>query len=124
MPAAHVLLVEDEQIVRSLLAETLGDAGFSVTEAECGDDAAVLLGDRAADFGLLLTDVQMPGRLDGIALARYARLVCPELPILFMSGRPDVLLAASALGPRERFVRKPYGQAEMIRVVEGLLARP
>jgi DNA-binding response OmpR family regulator len=43
MPAAHVLLVEDEPMLRSLLAETLADAGFSVTPAACGDDAAALL---------------------------------------------------------------------------------
>ncbi len=78
---------------------------------------------RRGGLALLLTDVQMPGRLDGIALARYARRLHPDLPILYMSGRPDVLLTASALGPRERFLRKPYGHAEMIRVVEGLLGR-
>jgi DNA-binding response OmpR family regulator len=112
-------LVEDEFLVRLTLAEALVDAGFEVAEAETADAAARLL--RGPDgFDMLLTDIQMPGGLDGLGLAREMRACHPGIPIVYMTGRPETMRAAS-LDAREVFIRKPYGSSEVLRVVRRLL---
>lgn len=120
LAAARILLVEDESLIRLILAEALTDAGFCVTEAETGDDAAELA-DGPNGFDVLLTDIHMPGRLDGIALARRVRLSHPDVPIVFMTGRPDAMAAMDGLGPHEALIRKPYGPSEVLGTIERLL---
>ena len=63
-----VLIVEDEPLIRCLLAEEIAEAGFEVCQAENGDAAARLIQERPAPFTLLITDVQMPGKRDGLAV--------------------------------------------------------
>lgn len=107
----RILVVEDEYLVRLTLIEALLDEGFDVLEAETGDAALVLLeGDPA--IVLLLTDVQLPGSLDGLGLADLARRARPELPAIFVSGRPDMVVA-SVTSPRDQFIPKPYVPAEV-----------
>lgn len=106
MPAPKILIVEDEFLIRLTLAEALAEEGFEVVEAGSADEALPLLpGDPPV--ALLLTDVQLPGRLDGLALARAARERMPELPVIYMTGRPDNL-SGTARSPRDVFISKPY----------------
>lgn len=116
--AARVLLVEDETLIRMILAEALADEGFEVLEAASGDEAARVA--EGAGFDLLLTDVQMPGRLDGVALARHLLQNRPDLPVVYVTGRPESL---DRIERRDRvaYVRKPYSPSEVIAVVRGLL---
>jgi CheY-like chemotaxis protein len=99
----RVVVVEDEFLIRLMLVEMLEDEGYEVVEAESGDVALPLLDGRVA---VLLTDVQLPGSLDGLALVREARLTLPHLPVIYMTGRPASML--STVGGREIFVGKPY----------------
>lgn len=101
---ARVLVVEDEFLIRMTLAEALGDEGFEVLEAESGDVALPML---VADptIRLLLTDIQLPGVLNGRMLAQRARERSPRLPIIYMTGQPDPGDAPSAL---DVFISKPY----------------
>ena len=80
----RVLIVEDEFLIRMTLFEALSDEGFDVVEAASGDDALVLLRDDPT-IRLLLTDLQLPGGLDGRALALKAREAVPAT--LLPSGR-------------------------------------
>lgn len=116
--AARVLLVEDETLIRMILAEALADEGFEVLEAASGDEAARVA--EGAGFDLLLTDVQMPGRLDGVALAQRLLQGRPDLPVVYVTGRPESL---DRIERRDRvaYVRKPYSPSEVIAVVRGLL---
>ena len=66
-----ILLVEDEPLVRLVLTDLLADAGYRVTEAGNADEAMTLLESRP-DMRVIITDVRMPGTLDGFALARFA----------------------------------------------------
>lgn len=105
----RVLVVEDEFLIRLTLAEALGDEGFEVIEAETADAALPMLqGDPA--IRLLLTDIQMPGALNGRVLAQRARESLPNLPIIFMSGRPDPSDFPSA---RDVYISKPYTLADV-----------
>ena len=107
----RVLLVEDEFLIRLTLSEALTDAGFDVVEAENADAALALLA-RDATIRLLLTDIQLPGALDGQVLVERARAINPRLPVIFMSGRPDPGGAAER-SRLERYIAKPYLPSEV-----------
>ena len=100
----RILIVEDEFLIRMTLAEALGDEGFDVIEAESGDDALPILKADPA-IKLLLTDIQLPGVLNGRTLAKEAREHAPTLPIIFMTGQPN---PGDTPGDRDVFISKPY----------------
>ena len=114
MAAVRVLLVEDEGLIRMMIAEFLQDEGFEVTEARDGDEAAKLL-DSAACFDVLFTDVQMPGSLDGIGVALHARRRWATIPLLVVSGYAAQLVTRLALlNPAAVFISKPYLLDEVV----------
>jgi CheY-like chemotaxis protein len=105
----RVLVVEDEDLVREIVTWALEDLGFDVIGASSGDQAVEVLGE--GDIDLLLTDIRMPGRLDGWTLAERARDVIPDLPIIYVSGfshEPPRLTKGSI------FIQKPL-RAETLR---------
>ena len=114
-----VLIVEDEFLIRLTLAEALADEGFAVLEAEDGETALALLGGDPS-VGLLLTDMQLSGRMDGRALAVAARKARPDLPVIYTSGRPDT----EARGPRDAFLAKPYLPSDIIAAVRRMTDSP
>jgi len=81
---ARILLVEDEEEIRSMLAEVLADAGHEVVEAESGDAAALIL-DQFDNLDALVTEVHMPGRLNGLGLGRRFRERHALSPILYVT---------------------------------------
>lgn len=119
MPACRILLVEDEPVIRGIVADMLSDAGFEVTATCTGDEAAILIADSDR-FDVLLTDITMPGLIDGIGLAEHAREVHPELPVVFVSGRPDHARRAEAVGQPSAFMPKPYDVDRVISVIDRL----
>lgn len=103
-----------------MTAEALRDEGFEVVEAGSGDEAAKLL-EAAPAFDVLLTDVRMPGILDGVDLAVQARLQAPSLPVLVVSGYAVQLMdRLTTLKPPVVFITKPYSLkvivAELVRL--------
>src|ERR1700761_215957 len=80
-----VLVVEDEAIIRMSLVASLEDAGFAVLEAQNSAEALGKLAQHA-EICVLLTDVRMPGRIDGLALVAQARCDYPAIPVIVMSG--------------------------------------
>jgi CheY-like chemotaxis protein len=118
----RVLLVEDEALVRLILAESLEDCGFQVVEAGTGDEAAQLI-DAGDAFDLVVTDIQMPGCLDGIAVARHARRFRADIPVIYVTGRPESMSGVGALGPYDALVLKPYGPHDVMTAITRLLRR-
>ncbi len=115
----RVLVVEDEFLIRLTLVEALSDEGFLVLEAETGDAALpILQSDRM--ISLLLTDIQLPGTLNGHALASKARENLPDLPIIFMTGRPRADDEADGSG-RDVFISKPYTLANICQAAKRLI---
>lgn len=104
----RVLVVEDEPHLREAVSAALALEGFSVTEAADGDEAAGLVDDPDR-FDLLVTDVQMPGVLDGLGVAARARARQPDLPIVVATGRQGAQSGVDRLQPRCALVMKPYG---------------
>ena len=119
MSGTRILIVEDEFLIRLTLAEALADEGFDVVEAETGDEALRLI-EADPMIRLMLTDMQLPGTLDGAALAARAREHQPALPIIFVTGRPEA--AGAQLTARDLFIAKPYLPSEVCTAAKRLIA--
>ena len=116
-----VLLVEDEDAVRSACRRILEHAGFRVLEASNGSQALDHLEDRAID--LLLTDVVMPGGVSGRDLAERLHHERPHLPVLFMSGyNADAIATRGVLRAGVNVVEKPFTSGELLGKVRELLS--
>jgi CheY-like chemotaxis protein len=96
--------------------------GFEVCEAHPGDHAASLIENPPKIFTLLITDIHLPGQRNGIEVARLIRAYHPLLPIIYTTGRPDMLNAIRPLGRREAVVLKPYVPAQLVQTMQTLLA--
>ncbi len=112
--AGRVLLVEDDADVREVLKESLAASGWEVTQAQDGAAACEVL-EGGAPLDVLVTDVVMPGAVSGVALARAAARLRPELPVLLISGYPTATLAAQGADEAElNLLRKPFTHAELL----------
>jgi CheY-like chemotaxis protein len=116
-----ILVVEDNVLIRSILVEELRDAGYEVRESETGDAAVGLLAVITPPLSLLVTDIHMPGTMDGIALAAHVRALMPHVPIIYTTGRPDALRRAAPLEDGQFLVRKPYLPTEILDHARALL---
>ncbi len=113
-----ILVVDDEALLRTLASEHFGDAGYEVIEA--GDGAAALAALHARpDIQAVFTDVQMPGRPDGLALARTVRQVSPNCAIVVVSGR--AFPEKHDLAEGVRFVAKPYWGSDIVNLISGMI---
>jgi CheY-like chemotaxis protein len=121
MPQTHVLFLEDEDLIRAVVVEALVEAGFRVTEA-CNGEAALDLLEETHRFDLLLADVHMPGRFNGMDVARRVRTSWPGMPVVFVTARPDTLHAFGMPSPRDRCVMKPYRPTEVLEAIHSSLA--
>ena len=114
---ATVLVVEDEVLVRDMIAEELRDAGFAVLEAGDGETASSLLSARDS-VDVLFTDIRLPGRLDGWAIARLARQLRSALPVIYATG---YTVDRAAEVPGAIFLNKPYQPSQVIETIAKLL---
>jgi CheY-like chemotaxis protein len=113
-----ILVVEDDVLVRLSVAEALRDGGHAVVEAANADEALAVLA-SPTPLALIVTDVNMPGSMDGVALARHVRSTRPELKVIVVSGRVD---PASATDAADAFLGKPYEPAIILRTIDALLS--
>jgi two-component system, response regulator PdtaR len=116
---AVILAVEDEALVRGFLAEMLGDAGHTVIEAANADEAIEILEARR-DIEIIITDVNMPGSMDGVKLASVVRGRWPPIKIIVASGATR--LSRDQLPPGSQFLAKPYGREPVLQAVAGASA--
>jgi CheY-like chemotaxis protein len=112
-----VLIVEDEFLLRLDAAEVIRAAGFEVIEAGNADQAIEVLEARP-DITVVFTDIQMPGSMDGLKLARAVRGRWPPIKIIATSGRLHV--AEADLPEGGRFLPKPYSPAQVTGVLREL----
>lgn len=116
--ARRVLVIDDFPLVRGFVARLLRREGFEVTEAAGGVEGIRLLCEDRVD--LVLTDLQMPD-CSGWEVARAARRFCPNLPVVLVTGSPEVAQAATALrGLVRAVVPKPVYPESLLQVVRSL----
>ncbi len=120
-PGGTVLIVDDEPVVRMLVAEVLGDLGYQVIEAAAGAAGLELLRSDAR-IDLLITDVGLPGGMDGRQLAEAARTARPDLKVLFITGYAEP--AAIGDGPLDagmQVLTKPFPLDRLVSRIRELL---
>ena len=115
---AAVLVVEDEVLVRLLIADELRNAGFLVIEAVDAEEALSVL-QTTPRIDLIFSDVRMPGQMDGIALAKTVSATWPEIKIVLTSGQYTPT-GGKAFG--HDFVAKPYDPLKVVKRIKELLA--
>ena len=115
-----ILVVEDEALLRLVTVDVLEEAGYSVIEAETGEQEvnAIIGGAKIAG---LVTDVQTPGDTDGFELARITRELYPKAAILVVSGRARPV--AGDLLPGAKFLGKPYTAMAVLDALNDLIGR-
>lgn len=114
----RVLVVEDEALIRLSIVMMLETAGYEVLEAGHADEAIGLL-ERNDDVRLVVTDVDMPGSMDGAKLSHYVRNKWPPTQLLVVSGKSDA--AALSLAPGVRFLAKPYSERALLALVREMI---
>src|SRR6187431_1662079 len=107
----NVLVVEDEMVLRMRAVDIVEDAGFNALEAVSADEALSILESRS-DISLLFSDIQMPGTMDGLKLARAVHERWPEIKIILVSGQVNPSMDEK---PKDsRFFGKPIDSTQMI----------
>jgi CheY-like chemotaxis protein len=118
---AIVLVVEDEVLIRWAAAAVLCDAGFRVLDVESADEALPLL-ERRRDIGVVFTDINMPGSIDGRDLAFDIDRRWPSIGLLVTSG--SVRTREPRLPAGSRFLAKPYSDVDLIAGVNAMAVAP
>jgi CheY-like chemotaxis protein len=117
----RILVVEDEKAVRAIVGEQLGSLGYDVKLARDADQALELL--KSHSFDLVITDVVMPGRLNGRGLAEEIKRTWPETRIVFMSGYSEnALLRDGRMESGMMMLAKPHVKADLARIIRDALA--
>jgi two-component system, response regulator PdtaR len=114
-----ILIVEDELLIRMDSAEAIENAGFEVIQAGNADEAIVILTTRP-DIHVVFTDIQMPGSMDGLKLARFVRDRWPPIKIVATSG--VVRVGDDDLPAGSVFLPKPYRGAQVVATLRELTA--
>jgi two-component system phosphate regulon response regulator OmpR len=118
--APHLLLVDDDQKIRTLLARFLGDHGYRVTAAATAADARAKL--QSLDFDLLVVDVMMPGE-SGVELARWLRAHSP-VPMLMLTAKGEAADRVAGLeAGADDYVTKPFEPRELLLRIGAILRR-
>lgn len=113
-----ILVVEDEPLIRLGLVSVIEDAGYEVAEASSADGAIREL-EADLDIRLVLTDVDMPGSMDGIRLAHYVRHRWPPVQLIVISGKVGV--KPEQLPSGVHFLAKPYQEPHLLGLVRNLV---
>jgi signal transduction histidine kinase len=118
--SSTILLVEDEDSLRAVVARMLGQAGYRVLDARTPSEASELFAQHRDHIALLLTDVVMP-EMNGPALAQRLVAARPELRVLFVSGYTEELPVLDAPGTKTKFLAKPFTSATLLAAISELL---
>jgi len=116
---ASILVVDDEALIRMATMYIVEDAGYSAIEAADADEAILML-ERCPDIKTVLTDINMPGSMDGLALSRLIRDRWPQIGLVVTSGR--FVAKASQMPPGAHFVAKPYTPQEIVAALRDYAA--
>jgi CheY-like chemotaxis protein len=114
----HVLFVEDEFLISEWVTQALTEQGFCVQAVSTTAEALRAL--RSNPVDVLFTDINLPGNMDGAALARRAREMQPHLPVVYASARTQMLDPAQRV-PGSTFVPKPYEPLAVGRLLRTVL---
>ena len=122
-PPQTVLVVEDEVLIRLVIADYLRECGYRVHEAASADEAIAILESREVSVDIVFSDVIMPGSMDGFGLARWVRANRPQIDIVLTSGVDRSAEVAGMLCRGGPLLEKPYEPQKVVDRIKQLLAR-
>ena len=115
-----ILVIEDEEAIQSLVEDALTEGGFEPAIAASGEEAVTLLKGRTANYRALVTDISLRGRIDGWEVARQAREIDPQFPVVYTSGASAEDWASKGV-PNSIMLSKPFAPAQLVTAVSNLL---
>nr|WP_249804575.1 MULTISPECIES: response regulator [unclassified Bradyrhizobium] len=115
-----VLVVEDERLIQELVEAALTEGGFETEIVGSGEEAITLLQDDATNYRALLTDIHLKGTLTGWDVAKRAREVNPEIPVVYMTGAAANEWPSHGV-PNSLLLNKPFAPAQVVTAVSQLL---
>ena len=115
-----ILVVEDEELLQSIVEETLSDGGFEPVFATSSEEAVSLLKSHNGRYRALVTDINLKGKTDGWEVARRAREIEAEFPIVYMSGAAAADWTSKGV-PKSIMLAKPFAPAQLLTAVSNLL---
>ena len=120
MPEPIILLVEDEPLVLLVAQDALEAGGYTVLSVQIASEALSLLDSRSAELSGLITDIRLPGGADGWEIARHARELRADLPIVYTTADSAGEWPVQGV-PNSVVVQKPYAGAQLITAISTLM---
>ena len=115
-----ILVVEDDHAIQSVVKEALTDGGFEPAIAASGEEAVTLLMGGLTKYRALVTDINLRDSMDGWEVAKRAREIDPEFPVVYMSGAHAEDWASKGV-PNSIMLAKPFAPAQLVTAVSQLL---
>jgi DNA-binding response OmpR family regulator len=115
-----VLIVEDDVSIQAIVEDALKEAGFETAIAPSAEEAVTLLKGKVMNYRALVTDINLRGRMTGWDVAKEARQIDPEFPIVYMTGAAADDWASHGV-PNSILLVKPFAPAQLVTAVSQLL---
>jgi DNA-binding response OmpR family regulator len=115
-----ILVVEDDELIRSFVEETLEEGGFASAIATSGEEAVALLKEHTGKYRALVTDINLLREMDGWEVAQHAREIDPGFPVIYMSGAAAADWASKGV-PNSIVLPKPFAPAQLLTAISNLL---
>lgn len=115
-----ILVVEDDEPIQTIVEDAFVEGGFEPAIAPSGEEAVTLLKGMTGKYRALVTDIRLRGKMDGWEVARQAREIDPEFPVVYMSGARAAEWPARGV-PNSILLEKPFAPAQLVTAVSNLL---
>jgi len=115
-----VLVIEDDDAIQTVVEDALSDAGFEPAIAPSGEEAVTLLKGMKNQYRALVTDISLRGKMDGWEVAKQAREINPEFPVVYISGKSAAEWPSKGV-PNSIMLSKPFAPAQLVTAVSNLL---
>lgn len=114
------MVVEDDRAIQRLVEDALAEGGFSADIMASGEEAMTLLTGSKGKYRAIVTDVNLLGRMDGWDVAKHAREIDPDFPVIYMTGAAANEWASKGV-PKSVLLTKPFAPAQLITAISNLL---
>jgi DNA-binding response OmpR family regulator len=115
-----IMVIEDDAEIQAIIDEALCDGGYEPALAASGEEAITLLRGGQTKYRVLVTDIDLAGRIDGWEVARVAREIDPVFPIIYMTGAAADLWPVKGV-PNSLLLTKPFAPAQLVTAISNLL---
>jgi CheY-like chemotaxis protein len=115
-----ILVVEDETLIQDVVKDALAEGGFQTAITSSGEEAIGLLHDDKTKYRALITDIHLKGELTGWEVAKRARELNPEIPVIYMTGAGADQWPSHGV-PHSLLLTKPFAPAQIVTAVSQLL---